>query len=205
MIGVCGGSGSGKTTLAHRLAEALGPDQATCVSFDSYYRDYSQLTVEQRARVNFDHPDSLDVDLLVNHLQQLKAGHEVAVPVYDFATHTRSDHIEMVQPRPFVLIEGILLFAFEEIRHHLDHLIFRHCPDEVRAARRFERDVKERGRTPESVKAQWAETVLPMHRRYVEPFAEYADVVTTHGQDLDEVVAGLAKQLVVGEQLRSVG
>lgn len=200
-IGVCGGSGSGKTTLANRLVDELGHDQATCISFDSYYRDHSALTVEQRAEVNFDHPDSLDVDLLVDHLQALKDGHEVAVPVYDFATHTRSGDIEIVQPRRFILIEGILLFAFEQIRDNLDHLIFRQCPDDVRATRRFARDIEERGRTPESVRSQWNETVLPMHNRFVEPYASYADVVTTHGRDLDQVVHELAAGLRQGGPL----
>ncbi len=201
MIGVCGGSGSGKTTLAHRLVDALGPQAATCVSFDSYYRDHSHLTVEQRATVNFDHPDSLDVDLLVDHLQSLKAGTEVAVPVYDFASHTRSGDLEIVHPRRFVLIEGILLFAFAQIRDNLDHLIFRHCPDQVRAARRFKRDVEQRGRTPESVRAQWLETVQPMHEVYVQPFASHADLVTSHSQDLDVVVSEIARALRQGGPL----
>ncbi len=201
MIGVCGGSGSGKTTLAHRLVDALGPDSATCVSFDSYYRDHSGLTLEQRAEVNFDHPDSLDVDLLVNHLQSLKAGDEVAVPVYDFSTHTRSGDLDIVAPKRFVFIEGILLFAFEEVRNNLDYLIFRHCPDDVRAQRRFKRDIEERGRTPESVREQWATTVQPMHDIYVEPFSRYANLVTEHGQDLDALVAEIAESLRQGGEL----
>jgi uridine kinase len=198
LIGVCGGSGSGKTTLAHRLVGALGDDQATCLSFDSYYRDFSQLTVEERAEVNFDHPESLDVELLVDHLTALRAGNEVAVPVYDFTTHTRSGDLELVAPRRFVFIEGILLFAFEEIRNNLDYLIFRDCPEEIRAQRRFERDVQERGRTPESVRAQWEATVKPMHDIYVEPFAQYADLVTTHGLDLDHLVEEIAQSLRQG-------
>ena len=205
MIGVCGGSGSGKTTLANRLVAALGPDQATCVSFDSYYRDHSHLPVEQRARVNFDHPDSLDVDLLVEHLQALRAGSEVAVPVYDFATHTRSGDLDIVRPVPFILIEGILLFAFEEIRANLDVLIFRQCPADVRARRRFARDVEQRGRTPESVRAQWADTVQPMHDIYVEPYARHAHLVTSHDQDLDQVVDRIAATLRQGGPLAVQG
>jgi uridine kinase len=201
LIGVCGGSGSGKTTLAHRLVGALGDNQATCLSFDSYYRDFSQLTIEERAEVNFDHPESLDVELLVDHLTALRAGNEVAVPVYDFTTHTRSGDLELVAPRRFVFIEGILLFAFEEIRNNLDYLIFRDCPEEIRAQRRFERDVQERGRTPESVRAQWEATVKPMHDIYVEPFAQYADLVTTHGLDLDHLVEEIAQSLRQGGPL----
>ncbi len=201
LIGVCGGSGSGKTTLAQRLVEALGPNAATCVSFDSYYHDHSHLTVEQRAEVNFDHPDSLDVELLVSHIKSLKAGHEVAVPVYDFATHTRSGDIEMVQPTRFVIIEGILLFAFPEIRDNLDVLIYRDCPTEIRRRRRYARDVAQRGRTPASVRSQWATTVQPMHEIYVQPNAEHADVITTHEMELDKVVESLADALRSGGPL----
>ena len=188
LIGVSGGSGSGKTTLAHRLVDRLGPEEAVCLSFDAYYRDLSHLTTEQRAAVNFDHPDSLDVELLVAHLTAMKQGQEIAIPVYDFATHTRSGDVQIIEPRPFMVIEGILLFAFAEIRGALDHLVFRDCPDEIRAARRQRRDVRERGRTPESVVAQWETTVLPMHRVHVQPFARHADLVTVHGQEIDEAV-----------------
>ncbi|MGI9598997.1 MAG: uridine kinase [Acidimicrobiales bacterium] len=201
MIGVCGGSGSGKTTLARRLVAALGPDDATCISFDSYYRDHSELTIEQRAAINFDHPDSLDVDLLVEHLQSLRAGDDVAIPVYDFSTHTRSGHLDIVAPKQFVVIEGILLFAFPEIRDNLDYMIFRQCPSEIRAARRFRRDVEKRGRTPESVRAQWTQTVQPMHDIYVEPNAAYANLITTHGQDLDRLVTEIANALRQGGSL----
>ncbi len=191
LIGVCGGSGSGKTTLAQRLIDALGPDDAVGVSFDSYYRDLAHLTVAERAEVNFDHPDSLDVEMLVDHLQSLRSGGEVAVPHYDFANHTRSGDIDLVTPERFVIVEGILLFAFAEIRHELDVLVFRDCPEETRAERRLRRDVTERGRTPDSVRHQWATTVQPMHELHVEPFARYADVVTTQAQDLDDAVAAV--------------
>lgn len=195
MVGVCGGSGSGKTTLAQRLVHSLGPTEAVCLSFDSYYRDLAHLTVEERATVNFDHPDSLDVAMLVDHLQSLRAGTEVAVPDYDFANHTRSGDLELVGPHRFVIVEGILLFAFAEIRDELDVLVFRHCDEPTRAARRLRRDVTERGRTPESVRSQWATTVQPMHELHVEPYASHADVVTTQDQDLDLVVAELAATL----------
>ena len=201
LIGVCGGSGSGKTTLANRLVAALGSSAAACISFDSYYHDYSGLSVDERAGVNFDHPDSLDVDLLVEHLQTLRAGREIAVPVYDFANHTRSGDLELVAPSRFVIIEGILLFAFARIRRELDFLIFRDCEEPVRAQRRFRRDVSQRGHTPESVRSQWESTVQPMHEIYVAPFARHADLVTTHGEDLDEVVARIAESLQ-GSRLR---
>ncbi len=195
LVGVCGGSGSGKTTLAQRLVQALGPEHSVALSFDSYYRDLSHLTVAQRAEVNFDHPDSLDVDLLCGHLGALRDAHEVAVPVYDFATHTRSGDLDLIEPHRFVIVEGILLFAFAEIRNALDVLIFRHCDEPTRAARRLTRDVAERGRSPESVRSQWTSTVQPMHERYVEPFSRYADIVTDQHHDLDDVVATITHSL----------
>lgn len=194
-IGVCGGSGSGKTTLARRLVEELGPERAVSLSFDSYYKDHGRLTIEERAAVNFDHPDSLDVDLLIDHLRALRSGHDVAVPIYDFATHTRSGNLEMVAPTDFVVIEGILLFAFESIRNELDYMIFRDCPEDVRAARRFKRDVAERGRTPESVRQQWATTVSPMHNVFVQPNARFADIVTTHGEELEDFLPSLIETI----------
>ena len=192
--------------MARRLVEMLGPDVAGYISFDSYYRDHSHLTVEERAAVNFDHPDSLDVELLVSHLAAVRAGHEVAVPVYDFATHTRSEDIQIVDATDFVVIEGILLFAFEEIRDQLDYLIFRDCPEEVRAARRLKRDVRERGRTPESVRTQWETTVRPMHDVYVQPFAQYAHRITTHGvEELEDVLPDIAEAVRRGEPLTAAG
>ncbi len=200
LVGVCGGSGSGKTTLARRLVDELGNGQATSVSFDSYYRDHGHLSVEERAAVNFDHPDSLDVDLLIDHLRSLKRGDKVAVPVYDFATHTRSGDFEVIEPQPFVIIEGILLFSSEIVRDTLDCLIFRDCPEDVRAGRRMRRDIDKRGRTPASVRTQWETTVLPMHAIHVAPFAHHADIVTTSDQDLDDIVRVIAATLRKGHK-----
>jgi uridine kinase len=201
IIGICGGSGSGKTTLANRLVDRLGPDEACGISFDSYYRDFAHLTVEQRAEINFDHPDSLDHELLIEHLGQLRHNETVAVPHYDFASHTRSGDLTLVEPASYVIIEGILLFAFAEVRELLDHRIFRHADTDVRAERRLARDVVERGRTPESVRHQWQNTVQPMHERYVEPFAAHADVITTPDQELDAVVDQLHGALAGGGPL----
>ena len=200
LVGVCGGSGSGKTPLAQRLVEALGPAAALGLSFVSYYRDLADMHPEDRTSVNFDHPDSLDVAMLIDHLQTLRRGREVAVPRYDFANNTRSGDIDLVHPRPFVIVEGILLFAFAEIRQELDVLIFRQCDEATRADRRLRRDVIERGRTPESVRAQWAETVQPMHEQHVEPYARFADVVTTPDQTLDDAVAAIASRLRSADQ-----
>jgi uridine kinase len=199
LVGICGGTGSGKTTLAQRVVERLratrGPQAATSVHFDAYYRDQSHLDPDQRAKVNYDHPDSLDGPLLVEHLQELRAGREVAIPVYDFATHSRTADLDIVGPADVIVVEGILLFAFGPVWDQLDYRVFRHCPEEVRFRRRTERDQIERGRSPASIKAQLQATVKPMHDQFVEPHADRADFVTRHGDDLptvtDQLVAAL--------------
>lgn len=189
--------------MARRLVQSLGPDVATYISFDSYYRDLADLTIAERSEVNFDHPDSLDVELMIDHLETLRAGGEVAVPVYDFSNHTRSADLHVVDAKRFVVIEGILLFAFEQVRERLDYLIFRDCPESVRAERRFRRDVRDRGRTPESVREQWSTTVQPMHDIYVQPFARFAHRVTRHGEELDAVLPAIANAVRRGESLTS--
>ncbi len=191
VIGICGGSGSGKTTLARRVAAGLddrhGQGTATVLSFDAYYRDLRHLSPDERAEVNYDHPDSLDGDLLGLHLQALRAGQEAAVPVYDFATHSRTDDVRLVAPTDVVVVEGILLFAFASVRDQLDLSVFRQCPEPIRFARRLRRDQRDRGRTEASVRAQFAATVKPMHDEFVDPFAPCADVTTVHGEELDLV------------------
>jgi uridine kinase len=157
------------------------------ISFDSYYRDQGHLAPAERSAVNYDHPDTLDGDLLSHHLRSLQDGCATAIPVYDFATHTRSEDVTLVEPAEVVVVEGILLFAFAPIREQLDLRVFRHCPEDVRFARRLRRDQRDRGRSAESVEAQFASTVKPMHDQFVEPFADCADVTTTHGEELEEV------------------
>ncbi len=201
LVGICGGSGSGKTTLADHIvtrirAQRGSPGAASVLSFDSYYHDIDDLDLDERASVNFDHPDSLDHELLVDHLEQLRAGRSVAVPVYDFAAHRRSDKLTIVAPSDVIVVEGILLFAFEPIRAQLDYAIFRRCPEPVRYGRRLERDVAERGRTEATVEAQFTTTVKPMHDEFVDPFADEADYVTEHGQDLDSVAEEIVGRVV---------
>jgi uridine kinase len=195
IVGVCGGSGSGKTTLARRLVESLGPGTALHLSFDAYYRDLAHLPLADRARMNFDHPDSLDADLLVDHLRTIRAGREIAVPVYDFATYVRTGGVDLVEPRSYVIVEGVLLLAFPEVRRQLDVSIFRHCDEAVRAERRFRRDVAERGRTPQSVRRQWATTVQPMYELHVEPNAHHAELSTADHETLDDAVHRLTTAL----------
>lgn len=195
IIGVCGGSGSGKTTLARELARKLGSDRTAMVSFDSYYHDLAHLSTEERAMVNFDAPDSLDVALLTDHLATLRGGREVAVPVYDFASHTRSADVVIIEATEYVVIEGILLFAFAEIRDLIDYRVYLDCPRDIRYQRRLVRDVNERGRTVESVAEQWDSTVAPMHDLHVEPYAPHAHFLATYGPPAVEIAAKVARDL----------
>ena len=182
-----GGSGAGKTTLVWSLADRLGAD-VSVLWFDEYYHDLVHLTPDERALVNYDHPDSLDVDLLVSHLDGLLAGRPAEVPVYDFTTHTRTGTTRRVDPRPVIVVDGILVLAFPVIRERLDVSVFVEAPAEVRLARRLDRDVRERGRTPESVRTQFAATVAPMHDAFVSPCRDLADL-TLDGQG--DLVANL--------------
>lgn len=199
IVGICGGSGSGKSTLAATLVERWqrmrGPQTAAILSFDLYYRDQSHLPLAERSQVNYDHPTSLDGELLAEHLMHLRAGREVAVPGYDFASYARTGDVHLMPPAELVVVEGILLFAFEALWELLDYRVFRDCPEDVRFQRRLERDVVERGRTPDGVRAQLEATVKPMHDRYVQPHAARADFVTGHGQDLHHVTDTLVARL----------
>lgn len=203
VCGVCGGTGAGKTTLVRDLVGRWGRSQVALLAFDSYYHDLSQLPPAERALVNYDHPDSLDVDLFVRHLDALRAGEAIDVPAYDFATHTRRGPTERVEPRSLVLVDGILLLAFPEVRERIDHAVFLDVESEIRFERRLRRDVTERGRTEDSVRSQWATTVEPMHGRFVRPFAEHADVVIDRFDEAcreevaDMVADGLRRRTVV--------
>jgi len=179
--------------LARELASLLGRARSRVISFDSYYHDLDNLTIEQRAGVNFDAPESLDVELLTSHLTDLRRGVAVAVPIYDFSTHSRSGDIDIVEPTDFIIIDGILLFAFEEIRNLLDYRVFVDCPADIRYQRRLARDVNERGRNEDSVYRQWTTTVAPMHNLHVEPNAHHAHLLATYGppaSDVAKVVLG---------------
>jgi uridine kinase len=176
LVGIAGGSAAGKTTLAAGLAGRLGTRLAV-LEFDCYYRDQGHLSVEERALVNYDHPDSLDVELFVGHLDDLVAGQGIEAPVYDFATHTRTTATETVGPCPVVVVAGILLLAFPAVRQRLDLAVYVDTPAEVRLERRVVRDVAERGRTEDSVRSQFAATVAPMHDKWVAPFVSELDLI----------------------------
>ena len=180
-IGLCGGTGSGKTTIARAIVDAVGCERVVLVEQDSYYRNLADMPLDERHQANFDHPDSIDSDMLVNHLRRLKQGLSAEMPLYDFKTHTRSDRIETIQPRPVVIVEGILIFAETRVLDLLDVRVYVDTPDDVRFIRRLQRDITERGRTVESVIGQYYRTVRPMHHEFVEPSKRYADIIIPEG------------------------
>lgn len=181
LIGVAGGSGSGKTTVSQAILERVGRERIAYVQHDAYYRDRSHLPFEERVRINYDHPDSLETDLLVAQLQALRAGRAIDVPQYDFAQHVRKAETRRVEPRAIILVEGILIFVDRALRELFDIKIFVDTDADLRFIRRLERDIAERGRTMESVIAQYQETVRPMHLEFVEPSKRYADVIIPEG------------------------
>jgi uridine kinase len=181
IIGVAGGSGSGKTTVVQRIRESLGPDQVTVLEHDRYYRDRGDLRLEDRAALNYDHPDSLETDLLVRHVAELRAGRPVDVPVYDFTRHARTPATHTAQPRRAIIIEGILIFADPPLRSLMDIKVFVDTDDDTRFIRRLQRDVAERGRTMQAVIDQYLGTVKPMHLEFVEPSKRYADIIVPRG------------------------
>ncbi len=181
LIGVAGGSGSGKTTVSRVILESVGTDRIAYIQHDAYYRDRSELSPAERARVNYDHPDSLETDLMVTQLKQLREGHAIELPVYDFAQHVRAWETRHVEPRPVILVEGILIFVDRALREMFDIKIFVDTDPDVRLIRRLSRDIAERGRTVESVLAQYQETVRPMHLEFVEPSKRYAHIIIPEG------------------------
>lgn len=180
-VGVAGGTGSGKTTLVEALVERIGRERIALLPHDAYYRDLSHLPLEERARGNFDHPDALETELLVAHLRQLRAGEPIAMPQYDFVTHTRRRQRVMVEPRPVILVEGILILVDPALRAVLDIKLYVDTDTDVRFIRRLQRDIKERGRTVQSVIEQYLATVRPMHLEFVEPSKHYADLIIPEG------------------------
>ena len=195
LLGICGGSGSGKSTLAEGLVARLGSERASLLAFDTYYRDHGHLSPEQRAEVNYDHPDSLDIELFTNHLDALRGGQDIEAPVYDFATHTRPGPTVRVEARSIVVVEGILLLTFDDIADRFSIRVFRDCPEDLRFSRRLERDIAERGRTEESVTRQFAATVKPMHDLFVQPSASTADLVISGDGELSEHVETVVKAI----------
>lgn len=181
LVGIAGGTGSGKTTIARKIAGGLPKERITIIEHDSYYRDLSHLDEEARAKVNFDHPDSLETELLIHHLTELKEGRSVELPVYDFKHHARSPESHVAHPTPVVIVEGILVFADAALCERLDMKIFVDTDADIRIFRRIRRDVEQRGRTFESIREQYYKTVRPMHLAFVEPSKRVADLIIPEG------------------------
>jgi uridine kinase len=195
VVGVCGGTCSGKSTLSKRVLQILGDVSSAEICFDSYYRPLDDLALADRKRINFDHPDSLDLPLFVEHLAALRGGQGVEQPLYDFERHTRGDSTRPVASAPLVLADGILLLSFAEIRELLDFAVFLDVPKVQRLGRRVARDQFERGRSEESIRAQFGATVAPMHRRFVQPSAAHADLVLDGTRPIEDLAQELAAQI----------
>jgi len=181
VIGIGGGSGSGKTTIARAVVDAVGNDTVALIPHDAYYRDFGLLPFEERAAVNYDHPDSLQTDLLIHHLEELRSGQAIERPVYDFAAHLRTDKTIRIEPESVVLVEGILVLAEPELRKMMDLRIYIDVDADLRLIRRLQRDMVERARTVESVIDRYLNQVRPMHLQFVEPSKRYADIIVPEG------------------------
>jgi uridine kinase len=181
VIGIAGGSGSGKTTVLNRIIRKFGPDPIAILDHDAYYRDLSHLSPEKRARFNFDHPDALETELMCEHLDRLIEGEAIEKPVYDFTTHTRHEKTETVEPRPVIIIEGILVLAEASLEERMDIKIYVDAADDIRLMRRIRRDMQERGRSIEGILRQYERTVRPMHLEFVEPSKREADIIIPRG------------------------
>ncbi|MEX0662518.1 MAG: uridine kinase [Balneolaceae bacterium] len=181
IIGVGGGSGSGKTTVVKKILDGIGKENILLIQHDSYYRDLSHLSLEERKKQNFDHPASLETELMIRHVEALKNGYQVEIPTYDFAAHTRAEKSDKVAPREIILLDGILIFTEPELRKHMDIKIFVDTDDDVRLLRRIKRDILERGRELDGVMNQYEKFVRPMHLEFVEPSKRYADIIIPRG------------------------
>jgi uridine kinase len=181
VIAIAGGSGSGKTTVANAILERVGADRIAYLPHDAYYRDLNDLPLAQRTQINFDHPNSLETELLIEHIHRLKNWESVQLPVYDFTTHTRTKQTKLVEPQRVIIVEGILIFGEPALRELFDVKIFVDTDADLRFIRRLQRDITERGRTTESVIRQYTSTVRPMHLEFVEPSKRYADVIIPEG------------------------
>jgi uridine kinase len=181
VIGIAGGTGSGKTTVADVILDQVGREKIAYLPHDAYYRDLSHLPREKRAKINFDHPDSLETSLLIEHIDQLKEWQSIELPIYNFKTHTRTSKSKRIEPRSVTFVEGILIFAEPELRRMFDVKIYVDTDPDIRFIRRLQRDISERGRTTQSVIKQYLTTVRPMHLEFVEPSKRYADIIIPEG------------------------
>jgi uridine kinase len=203
IIGICGGTGSGKTTIARKIVQSVGRHNVVLVEQDSYYRNLADMPLDERHQANFDHPDSIDSDMLVNHIKRLKQGQSIEMPIYDYKTHTRSEESEHIDPKPVVIVEGILIFAETRVLDLLDFRIFVDTPDDVRLIRRLRRDINERGRSFEQTLWQYEHTIRPMHFEFVEPSKRFADIILPEGGNSEvtsEFVCSMVREKLYTEQ-----
>ncbi len=181
LVGIAGGTGSGKTTVAKKICAGFTSREVSLLDQDSYYKDLSHLTLEERMKMNFDHPDALDFELLIHHLKQLADGGSIEKPLYDFTKHSRAEETETIEAKHIIVVEGILIFAVPKLRELFDVKIFVSTDSDERLLRRIERDITERGRDFENIKNQYLNTVKPMYLAFVEPSMRYADVIIPKG------------------------
>lgn len=206
IIGIAGGSGSGKSTVARNVAESLGGRSVAFIDMDAYYRNFSELSLEERRRVNWDHPEAFDYDLLTAHLEQLSARKPIQKPVYDFVSHLRSQEVVQIDPADVIVIDGILLFVDERVRELCDVKVFVDADPDVRVIRRIKRDIESRGRPLNEIIEQYLSTVQPMHLQFVEPSKRYADVIVPRGGHnavaIQMIVAKIQQRLREGDLIR---
>lgn len=195
VIGIAGGTGSGKTTVVNTIVHELKHDEVAVISQDSYYRDTSHLTYEERTRINFDHPQSIDFDLLIQHLKMLKKGASIPQPVYSFKTHNRTGETVLTAPRKVMIVEGILLLTNPELRKLFDIKIFVHTDSDERLIRRLKRDISERGRDMEEVLDRYQTTLKPMHQQFIEPSKEFADIIIPYNRH-NLVAVDMVKKII---------
>jgi len=181
LIGIAGGTGSGKTSIAKNLLEEYGEGEVIVIEQDAYYRDISRLTLAERHQQNFDHPDAIDIELFNQQLISLIKGQSIKMPVYDFSTHSRSEHTRTIDSHHVIVVEGILALHYPSLRELMDIKIFVDTPDDIRFIRRVSRDVEERGRSVQSVIDQYLKTVRPMHQQFVEPSKYFSDIIIPEG------------------------
>ncbi len=201
ILGVAGGSGSGKTTVVNKIVEAIGEDQILLLQHDSYYRDLSHIPLEERVKQNFDHPSSLETELLIRHIEALKEGYQIELPIYDFVAHTRSDKTLKKAPKSIILVDGILIFAEPDLLDQMDIKIFVDTDGDVRLLRRLNRDINERGRELNGVLNQYERFVRPMHLEFVEPSKRYADIIIPRGGE-NTIALEMVIALIKGKLLK---
>ena len=195
LIGIAGGTGSGKTSIANYLLKQFGNDELIVIEQDSYYKDNSNLSMDERNQQNFDHPEAIDIELFNKQMESLLGGKPVKIPIYDFSNHNRIEQLQLVKPTKIIIVEGILTLYFESLRKLMDIKIFVDVPDKIRFERRLSRDIKKRGRTLMSVTNQYKSTVYPMYKQFVEPSKDFADIIITGGAKNKEAIDTLINNI----------